>query len=296
MTPQTRVGGFKILKEVVWISLIAPGGDKGFPGKFCSLLAGEKINLPFLTCGNQDGAWGLNIVVEPDDSSKVSDLVERSFGNIMVLSHRAAILSIFPHKSNPEITGALFEAFTKEGVAPGALAHSNSAISVVLREEDIGKATKGLFTPFRFSAYRTPEDWKLAQKGKEKLYKEVVASYQEQRPKVYGLEYRNRQDLVQVKLNGKDVSYFGTTFKEFARLGLNLAFLATSPCEEKDKEMLTFCLPVSENHTYSGVINGIIPEADTSGLSPVGIFSMNGPHFGELWESYPPLNWNQPSR
>jgi len=32
------------------------------------------------------------------------------------------------------------------------------------------------FEPFTFSAYQTPDDWKLAQEGKEQLYKEVVAT------------------------------------------------------------------------------------------------------------------------
>lgn len=281
MTLSTRLGGFKILKEVSWLSLTPPAKDKKFATEVCRLLAKHKINLPFLACGDGDSVWGVNLVVESHNLQMASDLVRNNFGKIHITSGKANILSIFPHKSNPRVMGSIFDVFCKKEVDPLALANSSSAISVVLRDDIINEATAALFGPFNFSAYRTPADWKLAQKGKEQLYKEVVASYQEQRPKVYGLEYQEGQQLVHVRLTSSYAGQLGTIFEEFARLGLNLTFLTTSPCE--DKEILAFCLPASETHPSTDTINGIAPEIDLGSVSPVTTFSMNGPHFGDRY-------------
>ncbi len=283
MSVTEKLGGFKVLKDVTLISLFSPKQSKGFPSRFFRFIADKKINLPYVTCVFDDHAWGLNIAVESKDAGMALGLIEEAFEKKSIHHPDSTILSIFPHKKNPEITGSLFEAFGREGVNANALANSPSSISVVLNENVLNKASSALFGPFSFSAYRTPADWKLAQKGKEQLYKEVVASFQEQRPKVYGLEYQDNQEFLRIKLNTQSIGDFGTSFKEFARIGLNLTFLATSPCEEKGKEKVAFCLPVTKNSSYIRIMNGIAPQADTQTLAPVSTFAMNGPHFGDRY-------------
>ena len=284
------------MKDVVGISLIFTAETECSPARFCRVIAEEKINLPCITCIHDGDLWGLNIIVDSINESKASRLIEKIFGKRFTHSSKNAILSIFPHKNNPLVTGSLFEIFDQEGIEPTVLATSPSAISVVLREDLLNKASKALFEPFRFSAYRTPADWKLAQKGKEQLYKEVVASYQEQRPKVYGLEYHQGQELMHVRLKSQNSGYLGTAFNKFARMGLNLTFLATSPSQEKGKEIVAFGIPQSENHSYAEIINGIDPDAEVNSTYPVAIFSMNGPHFGDRYgivsELFTSLEWN----
>ncbi|MBW1782775.1 MAG: hypothetical protein JRL30_18795 [Deltaproteobacteria bacterium] len=283
MSSREKLGGFKVLKNVARIPLVSPVEARNFPSRIFRIIADEKINLPYATCVFDDPVWGLNIVVEAGDADKTSAVIEAALKEKTPIQSGSAILSIFPHKKNPEITRALFEAFGREGVTTEALANSPSAISVVLDENILNKASSALFEPFTFSAYRTPADWKLAQKGKEALYKEVVASYQEKRPKVYGLEYQDRQAFFQVKLNKARIGSFGTSFKGFARLGLHLTFLATTPCREKGKEKIAFCLPVSEDTSYKQMVNETAPHTDPQSIAPVATFSMNGPHFGDRY-------------
>ena len=283
MKPLARLGGFKILKDVVRLSLVFPtqGGD--LPATLFRLIAKQEINLPYINCINDGQSWSLNIVAGSGNGRMISDLIGKNFGKISVHNSKSAILSIFPHKRNPEITGSLFEVFGREDVEPDALANSPSAISVVVGEESINRARDSLFAAFKFSAYRTPADWKLAQKGKERLYREVVASYQEKRPKVYGLEYQEGQKLFHVTLNRRHIGRFGAALKEFARLGLHLTFLATGLCKEKGKEKLVICLPASQNHDYNEIISGIGLEDVADRPSPVATFSFNGPHFGDRY-------------
>ena len=283
MTPSARLGGFKILKDVVRISLISPNEEIHFPARLCQVLAEGKINLPFITCLNNGRSWGFHITVEAAEAMMASHIIEEAFGKIFLDNSKSFILSVFPHKRDPEITGLLFETFNSGGLEPDALANSPSAISIVLKEEYLSKAGQALFAPFSFSAYRTPSDWKLAQKGKEKLYKEVVASYQEQRPKVYGLEVHEGQSFLRVKFKNGNLSQLGTLFKEFARSGLNLTFIATCPGEAEEEGLLAFCVPASENQPGTEIIRGITPGIDVENISPVSVFSMNGPHFGDRY-------------
>jgi aspartokinase len=283
MAPQTRLGAFKILKEVEWISLNQSKSDHEFSSEFFYLTAREKINLPFLTFKNEDSVLGLNVIVDSHNAQTISSLIENNFGKINYSTAKAAILSIFPHKSNPEIIGGLLEVFGKEGIEPMTLANSPSAISIVLKEDLINKASAALFDPFSFSAYRTPSDWKAVQKGKEKLYKEVVASYQEKRPKVYALEWQDQQDLLHVKLKSLDLAIMGATFKDFAQMGLLLTFLISGLSQEMGKTDLVFCLPQTKKFNYADMIRKLLPEDVTVDVSNVAYFSMNGPHFGDRY-------------
>jgi len=281
MTPQARLGGFKILRDVVRISLISSTRTEGFPAHVCRRLAEEEINLPYITAVKDGHTWGLNIMVDASNGARTSQLIEKEFGSSFQNACESAVLSIFPHRSNPTITGSLLEVFDQEGIDPDAYANSPSAISVVVKRGMIKKASNALFGPFSFSAYRTPADWKLAQKGKEQLYKEVVASYQEKRPKVYGLEYQERQEFLKVGLGIGRMGQVGRALKEFSHLKLYLTFLATSPRQEK--ENLFICLPTSESHSSIEILRGMAPEAQVDRISPVATFSMNGPHFGDRY-------------
>jgi aspartokinase len=281
MTAPERLGGFKILKDVTRISMVLREDSGSSPVGVCKTIAEEGINLPYFTSVFDGQGWGLNLIVEAPDEAKIARVLEDRFGRIFVPTPKSAILSIFPHRKNPEITGKLFEAFDREGLEPDAMANSPSTISIVIKEGILTKASEALFEPFSFSAYRTPTDWKLAQKGKEQLYKEVVASYQERKPKVYGLEYYEGQDFIELRTERKILGTVGASFRGFARAGLYLVFFATAPTGEDGKDVLAFCLPASQSRTYGGVVQKLAPEVDIQGASSATIFAMNGPHFGD---------------
>jgi len=281
MTAQAALGGFKILKNVTRLSLVSKGGS--FPGEFFRKVAEEKINLPYATLVAEGDFWGINLVVEAVDEERLSRLVLDRYGRIFIPHSGSAVLSVFPHRRNPEISARLFEAFEQQSLEPDALANSPSTISVVLKQDLIDSASQALFEPFTFSAYQTPQDWKLAQEGKEKLYKEVVARYQENKPKVYGLEFYQGQHLVYITMNRTRITSVGASFRGFTRLGLNLTFLATSPSSSADREIMAFSLPASQGEAYGKVLKRIAPEIEFRETPPVTIFSMNGPHFGDRY-------------
>jgi aspartokinase len=277
------LGGFKILKDVVRISITSSPEDKGFPVELFSAITREKINLPYLTSVYSDNSWGLNVIVEGPDEARTLRLIQSTFGKIFQVSPtRSAVLSLFPHKNNPAIAGALFETLGEHGVEWEALANSPSAVSVVLEEKFVDRASDALFGPFSFSAYRTPSDWKLAQKGKEKLYKEVVASYQEKRPKVYGLNYRDSQNLFIVEVDRKGIGSFGRALKSAASQGFNLSFLASSP-DNHGKVNIFFCLPKSGKGICQDSMRELARDIQIASVYSAAMFSMTGPHFGDRY-------------
>ena len=73
----------------------------------------------------------------------------------------------------------------------------------------------------------------------------MVASYQEQKPKTYGLEMTGQHDFVSVRLDDGNLAPFAPTLYACSQHGLNLTFLSLSPADPERDETLAFCLPGS---------------------------------------------------
>ncbi|SPD75463.1 conserved hypothetical protein [uncultured Desulfobacterium sp.] len=282
MSSQKRLSAFKILKDVVRISLVKSDNAEGFPAKFCRLMASEGINLLFFTCGEKGRGWGINIAIEFACAERAIELIEENFPDLSYRSTSSGILSLFPHRCDPSIAGSLFHVLDVTGIEPEALAYSNSAISVMLEEGAIDITSSALFEPFQFSAYRTPADWKLAQEGKEELYKEVVASYQEKRPKVYSLEWLTGQNLFLFEMSNSNLSSVGNLLVDFSIQGYQLPFLTSTPASGKQCMDLFICIPNQDERTSPDLTNTSCGTAPKK-ISPVAVFSMNGPHFGDRY-------------
>lgn len=261
-----KLGGFKILKGMARFSLVIPEESGLTPALFLESVAQKKINFPYFTCVHSNGYWGINMLLESDKGLILSLLVEEIAGKSCDHTSECAVLSIFPHKSDPRILQRLLHAFSSSSVIPEAIATSPSTISIVLQENDLNRASTSLFGPFSFSAYRTPEDWNLAQKGKEQIYKEVIATYQEKRPKVYGLEYYIDQQINYTNLQNSSSLPSDLTDEEPSNSS-KLTFAASYPDYNCSDEILGICLSNgSEKNDNSNIV-----------------FSMNGPHFGDRY-------------
>jgi hypothetical protein len=283
MTSSIRLGGFKILKGLAQFTLVWKEESKILPNILCQAIAQKKINLSYCTYFHLDGFRGLDLIADTNDGLRLSLLFEEHVGRIYNHAPESAVISIFPHKKNPEIIGKLFNMFHQKMITPAALGNSPSALSVILGKDMVRKARNALFEPFDFSAYRTSEDWKLAQKGDEQLYKEVVATYQEQRPKVYGLEYYEDQECLVIHMERTRVTEMGDAFNHFARMGLYLTSAILEPSLKDDHMILAFSLPSSPRADYVQIIHRLNPKAQIDPIYPVSVFSMNGPHFGDRY-------------
>ena len=282
MSNPTKLGGFKILKDMAGFSLILPIGPESPVVKFCRLLAERKINLPYFTLIKNKQTWGLNSTVVSNEGLRVSLIINENFDESFQQISDMAILSVFPHKKNPEIAGRLFEVLYEKDINPFSIANSPSAISIVLQETLLNKTSQALFEPFSFSSYRSPADWKLAHKGKEELHKEVIASYQEKRPKVYGVELYDGQEIFLINLKKFGFGRLGNALKQFAGLNPGLSFTATGPMSE-DRVVLAICLSRSSVDFNQGPLKDFSTRSHSIDNAAVAVFCMNGPHFGDRY-------------
>ena len=266
MPSSTRLGGFKILKGVSRFSLALPGRGAGTPAGFFRVFAARRINLPYIAMIRMirhGRAWCLNAMVEEHDTQRATRALWEAFG-ISVDKARCGVLSLFPHRSDPGVPAKLLRVLALEGIAIETLANSPAAVSVGLKEAWLERAGQALFRPFSFSAYRTPADWRLAQEGKEALYREVVASYQEQRPKVYGLEVREGLVLNLLQLQEGRTNLLGRVFEQLAALEIHLSFLSACTC--RGHGLWAFCLPRGGGNPSGGFLDELpaaAPHGDT---------------------------------
>ena len=84
-------------------------------------------------------------------------------------------------------------------------------------------------------------------------------------------------------MDNRSITHVGAAFNELARIGLNLIFSATGSSPDEEGEILAFSLPASRDRSYAGIINDLAPDTYREKISPVAIFSMNGPHFGDRY-------------
>jgi hypothetical protein len=283
MLSAIKLGGFKVLKDVDFFSFILHLNPGKNPARFCRLLARKEINLSYLTCLKTEHAWSMNIVSDTGQAELIAGIINENSGEMRRLIPDCVILSVFPHSRNPKIAGTLFGSLCNRGLIPLGLGTSSSAISIALERGNLNHARDTLFETFSFSSYRTPEDWTLAQKGSEDLYKEVVANYREAWPKVYGVEYHNSQQFVKLVINRNNMEDIGLALKEFSALEQKITFSAKGPGSYAGQDILTFCLTLSDVFSARDLISRIIPGYEIDIFSPVTIFSMNGPHFGDRY-------------
>lgn len=274
MSVQTRLNGSKVLKGAAAVCLRLDSRRGEAPLHLSRAVAEAEINLPYVTLVREEDDWVVTLAVEGADGSRLEGLLKDGrFGDILWNDSNCIILSLFPHQSNPRVPAMLFEAFGKMGIPVGGAANSPSALSLLLNHGLLGTVGSLLFDIFQFSTYRTPEEWKEAQKGKEVLYKEVVASYQEKHPKVYGVNCFEKQELVSKVVRNATLSPVSAVMEKASQKGLRLSLFTSCPSAKKDERHVTYCLPL-------GSLN---PDSTGALEIPASVFSMNGPHFGDRY-------------
>jgi len=193
------------------------------------------------------------------------------------------VLSVFPHRNNPFVLERLLRIAIKQNVTVQGFASSPSALSICLYGRELEKIVYAMFGPFTFSSYRTPSDWKLAQKGKEELFKEVVASYQEKRPKIYALECWTSARIFCMRLSEDPLLALQGLSNGVAELGARFLSITVTPVAKNRTYLASICLSLPQKSDESEIkkaINGKIGDLQSHRAA---VFSLTGPHFGDRY-------------
>ncbi|MBW1996520.1 MAG: hypothetical protein JRJ29_01005 [Deltaproteobacteria bacterium] len=163
------------------------------------------------------------------------------------------------------------------------MATSPSAISLVIQEEYFTGACLALSRTLDFSSPFPPLEWSAAREGKERLYKEVVASYQEKHPKIYGLEIQEGLDLCFMEVNQGRLRLMARSFQNLADSGVTLSFISSFPWLEMGGQRTVLCLPAVLREKAPPLLLDAIGTAAFGGIKDACLFTMSGPHFGDRY-------------
>jgi len=272
MDRRLEVRGCKLLRDVVLISLQI-GKEEG--DLKCSLfddLAKNKINIVYISSINE-GKETLSIAIEKDDYERVSTYFDEKFRDIFKAAYPASIFSLFPYRNDPSIMDLFLDLLRERVFNIISLCNSNSAISIVLHESHTDRFTSFIKETFDLQGDQWPMDWKKVQTGNEGLYREVVASYQEKRPKVYGLELFKDILLLKGILKKDSIGTLSSYLRGISEKGKEIIFVSQNWTEDTDSISLSFCY----RDKYEALTS--TPLSRNYGF----VFSMNGPHFGERY-------------
>ncbi len=265
MTPQKELDGCKILKRVGWIGFTIKNNRE--VEYILYNISRKKINLLFVSYIKK-GKGYINIGVKPES---ISDVIReiKVYTEDPIVNPDCAVLSLFPHKNDPQIAGALLNIYSDNRPQEFLFVNSFSSISLAFPNNILEQVIKFLFNQFHFK--RPVEDWTRVYRENKNICKEVIASYQEKRPKVYFLEYRDNQTLISLELSNKShLRYLNQLFKELDK-DSHVTFLASSP--KRDGSILFLSIyPDKPN------LEGYVEKIDN-----MVVFSMNGPHFGDRY-------------
>lgn len=271
----SKLGGFALLEDLVWASLAHESNQCRFSTRLCSLLALERINLPFLNCRTTEHGCFVDLAIDRSRWNKADSLIRDNFDICTLhLETRSVIASVFPHHRNPQTAMSLLRLLSRTGIELYAVAQSYSALSVLMSRESLPIFTETMFEHFRFRSYPTFMDWKT-RLTPVPVPREIVASYQEKRPKVYSLEWCEGVDLVRLESPMGPMAL--KIQEDMAAAGASLVFLSGGPGG-------THALPV----TMTLALKGAKPLCESRGEASCethsfAVFTMNGPHFGDRY-------------
>lgn len=277
MNDSARLGGFTVIEGLAWASLAHRAPGNRFAAGLCRLLALERINLPFLSCRTTEHGCTVDMAVNEDLWDKAAVLIEENFEAIYLhLEKRSVIASIFPHNRNSSIAAGMLRLTAAACIDRYAVSQSTSALSILVGAGSLPSIAEAVFKHFLFSAYRTAREWK-SRRTRMPVSKEIVASYQEKRPKVYSLDWYEPMDLLKMENSPGQGRGAVEALETMAAAGAHPPFLSGGP--EAGPEPASTLTVAAGNRAVEDISHGLV----VSRVHPVAVFTMNGPHFGDRY-------------
>jgi len=276
-----KLGGFKLLQRGAQVAALLPTAEPCTVGAVCSPLAESKINLTLLTyvCLHEYKWRSAAFCTEGSAGAASASLLGEQFSRV-ALSEDVCTLSIFPHNNEPSITGTLLNTVTAQGIPVRGLASSPSAMSIIIPREHSELAIASLFRPFHFPSYRSPADWHAAYDGQQDRLEEIVARYQEQVIRIYGVVARRELDLWSAFVPAVEISSFATVLASLDGSRYRLPFVVALPISA-EVLLSVCCFEGARSAEQQHIFLEEIPEGSWTHHGPVGGFSLHGPHFGD---------------
>jgi aspartokinase len=169
------------------------------------------------------------------------------------------------------------------GIKPYVLETSPSAITTIVASSDFKGTIERLFNVFAFHAYESYHDWQAAYRGQEELLQDVRCAYHEQIITIYDFTHREDMDLWNITLPLKRLGDLGATLLELNQFQLRMPFLVSTSRPDEENIYFAFLFEASHHDKVEQILAKNLPDLDFSCLSPVSVFFLHGPHFGDRY-------------
>jgi aspartokinase len=154
----TSIDGLKISGELCLVRLRTGSRGSGLLPAFCRLLAGSRINMPFLSAESQDGGIQAVCCVDAAHRTLVRRLlrVEPSLQERTEFTPGVGLLTLFPHRSRLTLFGRSLRALTQADLRVFAMASSIGALTYVLDYARLDKAAAVMQACFELAGNHAP--------------------------------------------------------------------------------------------------------------------------------------------
>jgi len=154
----TSIKGLKISGKLGLVRLRAEPRESGLLPAFCSILAGNQINIAFLSAEYQAGGIQATCCVEAAHRA----LLKRLLSTEPVLQKRVeyisgvGLLTLYPHQSSLKLFGLSLRTLVKADLRVFAMASSIGALTYALDYVQLDKATAVMQTRFELAENHAP--------------------------------------------------------------------------------------------------------------------------------------------
>ena len=152
------INGLKISGELCLVRLRAESRGSGIVSAFCSLLAGNQMNIPFLSAEYQSGGIQAICCVDAAHQALLKKLLS---ADSMLQEHAeytagVGLLTLYPHQSRLNLFGRSLRALAQADLQIFATASSIGALTYVLDYAQLDKAVAVMQACFELAGNHAP--------------------------------------------------------------------------------------------------------------------------------------------
>ena len=153
-----QIKGLKISGELCLVRLHGSTQEFNRLPAFCGIMAGSRINLPFISTAHQANGFQAACCVDAGHQALIRQLVDADpmmNGHVSYIPH-VGLLTLFPHQSSLKLFGLSLRALSRENVQVLEMASSIGALTYVLDYAGIDAAAQLLESFFNLDGNHSP--------------------------------------------------------------------------------------------------------------------------------------------
>jgi len=153
-----RLSGLKISDELLLVRLTELPLGSGLLPTFCSKLAVNRINMPFLSTEHSAGGVNVLCCVDAAHQSAVKSLIasEPQFAQQAAFTQGVGLLTLYPHRSSLIFFERSFGALNEKNMRIWGLASSVGALTFILDHNRLDEAAAILRARFELTENHAP--------------------------------------------------------------------------------------------------------------------------------------------